>query len=80
MSKVWIDKMNHLLIDYNVCADKLLKGLMKSNQDDISFHSTEIKHIVSERNLTVMGGRNRQNGAESVSYMVWKQDSKQKGK
>jgi hypothetical protein len=64
MSTVWIDKTNHLLIDYNVCADKLLKGLMKPNQDDISFHPTEIKHTVSEINLTLMGERNWQNGAE----------------
>jgi replicative superfamily II helicase len=61
---VWIDRTNHLLIDYNACVDKLLKGLMKTNQDNISFHPTEIKHVVSEINLTVMEERNWQNGAE----------------
>jgi hypothetical protein len=56
------------------------KGLMKSNQDDIYFHTTELKHIVFEINLTVMGERNWWNRAKWLSYRVWEQGTKQKGK
>jgi hypothetical protein len=53
---------------------------MKSDQDDISFHSTEIKHTVFEINLTVMGERNWWNRAELLSYRVWEQGTKHKEK